>query len=125
MPTKRTATTTRTRALKAVKSVEDHPARRLEIEELLNKTGVSWTFEPDVSLGEIDMDRSLRNQARINKVLDQPTVETYIEAMKRGDQFPALISYFWNNTSKRVLIDGNHRAAAHKATKTAPSLYQL
>lgn len=86
------------------------PGRREEIEQWLEEKGVRWTYQTDVPVSQFDLKKGLRNQARINQVLNDTVVETYVEAMKRGDSFPAVLAY--KDGSKYVTIDGNHRLAA-------------
>lgn len=100
------------------------PHRRADIEEWLDSKGVQYTFEPEVPLSQFDWDASLANQARIFKTLDEPTVDSYVEALSRGDKFPAVIAY-WKD-GKRVMVDGNHRGQSYKSVdaKTMP-VYQI
>lgn len=100
-----------------------HKAQREDIEGWLQEKDVIWTFVPDVDLEEFDLNRSLRNQARINQVLSPERLETYTEAMKRGDKFPAVIAY--KVDGKYVAIDGNHRLHAAKNAEQTVSVYEL
>src|SRR4051812_21285735 len=90
-----------------------HPAQREDIEQWMTKEkGVKWTFVPKVETSEFDFDKSTRNQARINQPLNPERLETYIEALVRGDKFPAIVTY--KVDGKYVVVDGNHRLhAAH------------
>lgn len=89
----------------------------------MEEKGVQWTFHKDVSITEFDLDKSLRNQARINQVLNEERLETYTEAMKRGDKFPAVIGY--KVDGKYVAIDGNHRLQAAKNAGIDVAVYEL
>ena len=71
--------------------IPDHPARRADVEKWLDERGVRWRFDPEVPLSDIDVETSLRNQARLGEPVHQETVDTYKEAMKNGDPFPALL----------------------------------
>ena len=66
--------------------------RDAEIEEYLDAKGVKWTFRPKVSPDEFDIDKSLRNQARFEPITED-RVNTYAEAMRRGDKFPPVIAH--------------------------------
>lgn len=101
-----------------------HPAQREDIEKwMTDEKGVKWTFVPNVSVDAFDFDKSLRNQARINQVLNPERLETYSEAMQRGDVFPAVVAY--KVDGKYVAIDGNHRLHAAKQSETNLSVYEL
>jgi hypothetical protein len=107
------------RATKAVKATTTahRASQRPEIEEWLDGYGVDWKFVPNVPISQVNVQASLNNQARIEQgVLDANTVETYTEAMKRGDAFPALVGY--KKSGKYILIDGNHRIAGGQGSGT-------
>lgn len=99
------------------------PGKRDEIEELLESKTVKWVFNPSVAITEFDLDKSLRNQARITQPLSESQVETYVDAMKRGDDFPAVIAYMQNG--KLIAVDGNHRLQAAKILGRAVPVYVL
>jgi len=101
-----------------------HRAQREDIEAWLSEKGVLFTFTPDLSADDFDFDKSLRNQARINQVLNETQLETYTEAMKRGDRFPAVIAYKGQD-GKYVLVDGNHRLHAAREASEPLSAYVL
>lgn len=63
--------------------------RRVEVEQWLDSHGVEWEYRPGVSLEDIDIEKSLRNQARVFTVLDPDVVDNYAEATKRGETAPA------------------------------------
>ncbi len=103
------ATTTR-----RASRVSTTKSRWADIEEYLEKRGVSWEFATSVKMDEVDFEQSLRNQARVSEQLNEAKVEEYAEAYKRGDVFPPPIVH--EVGSKLVMIDGNHRyAGARKA----------
>lgn len=101
--------------------------RRQDIEDELNNTyKVQWTFRKNVPLTEFDEAKSLRNQARFES--DETTVATYAEAIKRGDNFPAVLAYRPGRTAsgKLVIIDGNHRLLGRKqAGKKDIDVYEI
>lgn len=90
------------------------------IEDWLERQKVKHAYWEVVPLARIDADRSLRNQARMDRALDQKTVESYAQAMRDGASFPALIAYKVDPDREKlatpgadlVLITGNHRMAA-------------
>lgn len=98
-----------------------HKAQREDIESFLTDKAVVFEFKADLPIDQFDLDRSLKNQARINQVLNEPQVETYVEAMKRGDVFPGVLCY--KDQGKYIAIDGNHRLQAAKIAgkKTVPA----
>ena len=98
-----------------------HRAEREDIQTFLEEKAVLWEFRASVPLAEFDLDRSLKNQARINQVLNEATVETYVDAMKRGDVFPAILAY--KDGGKLIAIDGNHRLQAAKIAGTNIAAY--
>lgn len=79
------------------------------VEQWLNERGVDFVLV-DLDLSEIDSDASLHNQVRILS-LDPETVEKYVRAMKRGDQFPPLLGRRLQD-GRVILGDGNHTHAA-------------
>lgn len=99
------------------------PGKREDIEEFLDGKSVKYTFRTDVPVSEFDLEKSLKNQARINTVINEAQVETYVDAMKRGDDFPAVIAYLANG--KLIAVDGNHRLQAAKIVGKQVSVYVL
>lgn len=91
-------------------TITDHPARRPEIERLLNEYHVQWEFDPALPLAEIDQKRSFANQARVDQPIQADLVETYVVAKKAGDIFPAIVVH--KDGKNYVNVDGNHRYAA-------------
>jgi len=85
------------------------------IEKWLDSNGVPFSFhEEPIPMTDIDLERSLQNQARY-KELDHGKVVQYAEAMVNGDQFPPIILNRTSARAKYLNVDGNHRinAAAH------------
>lgn len=100
-----------------------HPAQREDIEQWMNDKGVKWTFHPNVKPEAFDKDKSMRNQARISQPLSPERLETYTEAMQRGDKFPAVIAY--KVDGKYVAVDGNHRLQAAEDADATLGVYEL
>jgi hypothetical protein len=94
-----------------------HPARRPEIERLLDEYHVQWEFDPSLPLSEIDEKRSYANQARVDQPIDPELVTTYTESRKQGDVFPAIVVH--KDGKLFVNVDGNHRYASAKAAGEA------
>jgi ParB-like chromosome segregation protein Spo0J len=93
------------------------------IEEELTKKGVTWAFDANADVEQFDPDESLRNQARFEPV-DEKQVESYAEAMRRGDVFPPVIAS-QNKRGKLVIIDGNHRLQAAIKAKKRIKVYDI
>lgn len=101
--------------------------RRAEIEaDLTDKYHVDYSYLTGVSTSEFDIDKSLSNQARFESINDE-TVETYKEAIERGDKFPAVIAHRpgRGNNPKLVIIDGNHRLVAHDRADVPIDVYEV
>lgn len=81
-------------------------------EQMLEAHMVDYFYIDDVDISQVDVETSLRNQARIDPPLHQDTVTTYAEAMKDGAEFPAVVGYY-DDDDKIILIDGNHRISAY------------
>lgn len=89
--------------------------RDLKVEKHLGDRLVKWDYVETVPLNKIDEKQSLRNQARFEP-LQQDLVARYVEAMERGDEFPALMAAR-TRSDTLVLLDGNHRYQAKKLSK--------
>ena len=59
----------------------------------------------------IDVDRSRHNHARARSLLDE-VAEDYLDSMKSGDIFPAIVVAKINGVGKYVIAGGNHRHEA-------------
>lgn len=97
--------------------------RRPDIEKYLDDKGVKWEYHPTLAYDDIDLERSLRNQARIHHKVDEEVVTRYTDAMERGDVFPPVITAKGGRTAdaKQVNIDGNHRIIS--GTKRGGEVY--
>ena len=80
-------------------------------EKMLEDALVDFVYEDEVPIEQVDIEQSLRNQARIDPPLHPETVTQYAEAMADGADFPALVGYY--DGDKIILIDGNHRIAGY------------
>lgn len=79
-----------------------------KLEKWLDSKGVTWEFYPRLDVDQFDLDKSLHNQARFEPIDDQ-RVDSYTEAMKRGDQFPPVIAH--GKLGKLIMADGNQPPA--------------
>jgi hypothetical protein len=75
---------------------------------------IQYTFFPAQPLSSVDVEDSLRNQARIDEgALDQGLVDQYALAIEAGNELPPTIVWDRNGGFKRMLVvDGNHRQAS-------------
>lgn len=91
-------------------------------ESRLEREGVQHSYAEAIPLAAIDVQGSLRNQARLIPI-DKPTVERYALKMIDGEQFPPVILEPVNGGLYRA-IDGNHRvAAATEAERSTVDAY--
>jgi hypothetical protein len=79
-------------------------------ESWLRREGVDFVYHPFIPLEKFDVERSLQNQARLERPLIPEVVEEYARALRDGAQFPAVVCYA--TATGYVLIDRNHRLAA-------------
>lgn len=88
----------------------DHSRQDARIEAWLDAHHVDWTFNPELPLDQIDIRRSLANQARPGEALLPDTVELYTAGYRKGDLFPPIVARRTSRQAKKlVVIDGNHR----------------
>ena len=65
---------------------------------------------------QFDADKSLHNQARFLPI-DEKRVETYTEAMRRGDQFPPVLAH--GRMGKLVMAGGNLPTASGRGNSVS------
>jgi ParB-like chromosome segregation protein Spo0J len=85
------------------------------VEAWLDSFRVTYSRET-VPTSAIDVESSLKNQARVGAPLVDDQVAMYAAAMEKGDIFPPLILYKAGESKKYIAIDGNHRLAAGRST---------
>lgn len=101
--------------------------RRPDIElELSDTYHVDYAYHYGVPTSEFDIDRSLKNQARFEPLIED-SVSTYQDGVRRGDAFPAVIAYRPGRRAdaKLVIIDGNHRLVAHEREGKPIDVYEI
>lgn len=81
-----------------------------QVEDWLRERGQEPEYQPEFPVGEIDMDRSLKNQARLIDPINEETVTQYAAAMQAGDEFPPIIVAV--DKKSYVLVSGIHRSLA-------------
>jgi hypothetical protein len=80
-------------------------------EQAIAKQGLEWKYEECILIEDIDRDKGLQNQARLEQPLDNDLVDVYAEAKKAGHDFPPPV--LWRPGRGRwVPVDGNQRLAA-------------
>lgn len=80
-------------------------------EQALTMDGFQWTYDEAVLMEDINVQKGLNNQARLEQALDPELVAVYVRAKKDGAQFPPVV--LWRpGKGKWIPIDGNHRLAA-------------
>src|ERR1043165_2339631 len=86
--------------------------RDLATEQWLDKRHVPYRSET-IRLADIDLETSLKNQARLSQPLDKDRVEEMTLAMRETKAlFPPIVVYQNVGTKKWVIITGNHRVHA-------------
>jgi integrase/recombinase XerD len=80
----------------------------------LDDEGVAWEYLPQVPVERVDLEISLRNHARGYTQLDHDQVDLYTEALKRADEFPAIVASktAGRGSQKLQAVDGDAVAGA-------------
>lgn len=78
-------------------------------EAILAACGVDWEYLPHLSLAVIDQDKSLHNQARVGKPIDDEQAALYAEAYRGGRHLPPIIACAEPGRPRHILAAGNHR----------------
>lgn len=86
---------------------EVDPSRDPALEKYFDSKMVDYQFFSALPIEEVDVEASIRNQARIENAVIPSRVAQYAEAKRRGDVFPALVGYRSGN--RVVIMDGNNR----------------
>jgi disulfide oxidoreductase YuzD len=97
-------------------AMADHTIKRTteetvnQTEQWLDSIGVKYQ-KLNLRLASIDVEKSLRNQARVGEPVNKDVVAVYAEAYRKGDVFPPIIVF--DDGHKLVTVaDGNHRTQA-------------
>jgi hypothetical protein len=93
------------------------------ITDLLDELAVTYAHHEALDLALVDVDASLRNQARFDP-LDSDAVDRYAAAMTAGDTFPPIVVHHAKTSRAKqpwIILSGNHRyhAAVKSDTKIA------
>src|SRR5262245_2941145 len=89
----------------------------------LSRQGVDWRYLESVPVASINLQRSLRGQARLENPVDIELIDQYTVGYKAKDQFPAVVGY-QTNRDQYNLIDGVQRTHAMiRAKVTETDLY--
>ncbi len=95
-----------------VTPIDPDTGRDPRTEKWLDAHGIPFRFEPRWPLADIDVPRSLANQARIGDPLDAEVVDQYENDYRNGDAFPPLVLHLPSpQARKAVTLGGNHRTA--------------
>lgn len=98
--------------------MEDLAVRNL----LTNRSDLDFEYKPSVRLDQINVNKSLKNQARL-EAKDKKLIAQYSAAIQEGAVFPAVV--LWEDTDGTyVHIDGIHRHFSYQdAGKTTTDAY--
>lgn len=93
------------------------------VTDLLDELAVTYTHHEALDLDLVDVEGSLRNQARFDP-LDVDAVDRYAAAMTAGDTFPPIVLHHAKTARAKqpwIILSGNHRfhAAVKSDTKLA------
>jgi len=83
-------------------------------EDWLKQLKVDYEYKESIPISQIDIEKSLKNQARVRIAILPETRDSYAAGMKNGDKFPPIIVYWSDRLDAYVIIDGNHRIQAAK-----------
>lgn len=83
-----------------------------QYEQALTKQGVTFDYLPKVELDEINLQKGLTNQARLEKAIVEDLVVQYVAAIKEGDEFPPVVLGRLGK-GKYFPLDGNQRLASY------------
>ncbi len=81
-------------------------------EAWLNDNGWEFDYEPKVPIDQILIDKSAQQQVRLGEQVDEQLVTRYLQALKAGAQFPAIILIQPENGGPLPIGDGIHRTTA-------------
>jgi hypothetical protein len=98
-------------------------ARNPQIEQFLIERRVTFDLIERVSIANIDVESSLHNQARLGNPLNDENVRKIREAIRKGTKTPPILAKRKAN-GQYLVLDGNHRVAAHQAEELPIDLYE-
>lgn len=83
------------------------------VEQWLTREEVDWHWEKAIPLSRVDLEASLKNQARLRVSLIPEHVDELSISVQEGVQLPDPVGYY-NKDGRIVIISGNHRIAAYR-----------
>lgn len=95
--------------------------RRPDVEQFLIDNHVSFTYKQSVKIDQFDIDKSLRNQARLGAPINQDAVARYTEDILNDAIFPPILVE--KGPKGFIVLDGNHRLQAHKKAAVPVDVY--
>lgn len=88
--------------------------RRDELAEMeMRSLGLEWE-NAELTINDIDWEKSLHNGARISRAVVEDLVEDYMTGKINGDTFPMVVAYRPGNTGKPWIVSGIQRTEATK-----------
>ena len=82
------------------------------VESKLVELGAKYVVKKGIGVDEIDIEGSLKNNARIFEPINEGLVLEYAEAMDKGAKFPMPIMWKPQGSKRFSIISGNHRVSA-------------
>lgn len=80
------------------------------VADWLQERSMEAEFVEQFPLNEIDMQHSLKNQARLVEPIQEELVTQYAADMGNGDEFPPIV--LWKNRDAHIIVSGIHRTLA-------------
>jgi hypothetical protein len=88
-------------------------------EQLLDQLKIMWEFKKNIPISSLQIQASLKNNARFGKAIDDAQCLLYVHKMRQGVRFPALVI-----TNNNMILGGNNRVhAAIQAGRTVIDAY--
>ncbi len=110
-------------ALAALNPSGDDRNRNPQTEQFLRSRHVKFDLITKVSIANIDVEGSLRNQARLGTPLNDENVRKIREALRTGVRTPPILVKK-KADGKYLVLDGNHRVAAHQEEELPIDVYE-
>ncbi len=110
-------------ALRPLSNSQMDEGRDPQAEQFLRQRHVKFDLISQVSIANIDVEGSLHNQARLGQPLNDENVRKIAEALRSGVRTPPI----WvkrKADGQYLVLDGNHRVAAHAAEGLPIDVYE-